>query len=81
MLDVFGTLTKQLSLQSLGRSDKNFYITKQEFEQFKKECTFYKLKGLCIGTAFLEKYGQVNGVLSILDGESALKHIELFYVK
>ena len=81
MIDIFGTISKQLSLQSLGKSDKNFHITKQEFDQFEKECTFYTLKGMRIGYAFLEKYGQVNGVLSILDGESALKHIETFYVK
>lgn len=81
MSDIFGAITKQLSLQSLGRSDETFYITKQEFNQFKKECVFYKLKDQSIGQVFLEKYKQINGVLSILDGESALRHIEKFYVR
>lgn len=75
-------MTKQLELQTLGQGNKDFKITKQEFEDFLKEFLFEQIKGdLSLGKAFCKKYNEPNHVLSILPNKSASQHIKKFYVK
>ena len=64
------------------KSDKDFYITKQEFDDFCKGFLFEELKGNNqLGIAFCKKYNQSNFILSILSNKLARNHIETFYIK
>lgn len=75
-------MTKQLELQTLGKGQKDFSITKQEFEDFCKGFLFEQIKGNHrLGEAFCKKYNEPNYVLSILPDHSAKAHIKKFYVK
>ena len=75
-------MTKQLDLQTLGKGQKDFKITKEEFEDFCKGFLFEQIKGNDkLGEAFCKKYNETNFVLSILPNESAIEHIRKFYVK
>ncbi len=75
-------MTKQLDLQTLGKGQKDFKITKEEFEDFCKGFLFEQIKGNDkLGEAFCKKYDEPNYVLSILPDESAIKHIKKFYIK
>jgi len=78
---MFDKITKQLELQSLGRDKKNFKISDQEFQEFRKNFLFDQIKGNKLGECFCEKYGITNYVLTILSNESAIVHIKTFYVK
>ena len=78
---MFDNMAKQLELQTLGKGQKNFKITKQEFESFCKEFLFEQIKGISLGYAFCEKYSEPNYVLSILPDDSAREHIRKFYIK
>jgi hypothetical protein len=79
---MFDRLAKELDLQTLGKGQKNFNITEQEFEDFCKEFLFEQIKGdLKLGEAFCKKYNESNYVLSILPDDSAKEHIRKFYVK
>lgn len=79
---MFDKMAKQLELQTLGQGNKDFKITKQEFEDFLKEFLFEQIKGdLSLGKAFCKKYNEPNYVLSILSNKSASQHIKKFYVK
>ena len=61
---------------------KDFKITKQEFEDFCKGFLFEQIKGdLKLGDTFCKKYNESNYVLSILPDDSAREHIRKFYVK
>jgi hypothetical protein len=80
-IDMFDKITKQLELQSLGRDKKNFKISDQEFQEFRKNFLFDQIKGNKLGECFCEKYGITNYVLTILSNESAIVHIKTFYVK
>ena len=42
---MFDKLAKQLELQTLGKNKFNFYITKDEYEQFCKNFLFEQIKG------------------------------------
>jgi hypothetical protein len=83
MHSVFDVIVNNLSNEAIEyfKKDTQFYITREEFEEFKKECNFYILKEEPIGQKFCEKYNQHNGVLMILNGDMALRHIEKFYIK
>ena len=75
-------MAQQLELQTLGKGQKDFTITQQEFETFLKEFLFEQIKGDCrLGEAFCKKYDEPNYVLSILPNKSASQHIKKFYVK
>ena len=75
-------MVKQLDLQTLGKGQKDFKITKKEFEDFCKEFLFEQIKGdYNLGEAFCKKYDEPNYVLSILPDRSAKSHIKKFYVK
>ncbi len=75
-------MTKQLDLQTLGKGQKDFKITKEEFEDFCKGFLFEQIKGNDkLGEAFCKKYNETNFVLSILPNESAIEHIKKFYVR
>jgi hypothetical protein len=79
---MFDNMTKQLDLQTLGKGQKDFSISKEEFEDFCKGFLFEQIKGNDkLGEAFCKKYNETNFVLSILPNESAIKHINKFYVK
>jgi hypothetical protein len=78
---MFDQIATQLESQILGKEDKDFYITLQQFEDFCKSFLFEEIKGKQLGKAFLEKYGQSNYVLSILSNKSAKEHIRKFYIK
>ena len=75
-------MTKQLDLQTLGKGQKDFKITKEEFEDFCKGFLFEQIKGTHgLGEAFCKKYNETNYVLSILPDSSAREHIKKFYIK
>ena len=75
-------MAKQLDLQTLGKGNKDFSITNEEFEDFCKEFLFEQIKGdISLGKAFCKKYNERNQVLSILPNTSAVEHIKKFYVK
>ena len=79
---MFDKIAQQLELQTLGKGQKDFTITQQEFEIFLKEFLFEQIKGDCrLGEAFCKKYDEPNYVLSILPNKSASQHIKKFYVK
>ena len=79
---MFDRLAKQLDLQTLGKGNKNFSISEQEFESFCKEFLFEQIKGdTKLGEAFCKKYNEPNYVLSILPDDSAREHIRKFYIK
>jgi hypothetical protein len=79
---MFDRMAKELEAIIVDpKSDKDFYITEQEFDDFCKGFLFEELKGTKLGTAFLKKYGQTNYVLSILSNKSAKLHIKTFYIK
>jgi len=80
---MFDRIAKELeSLIVDPRSDKKFYITQEEFEDFLKGFLFEEIKGNTkLGETFCEKYGQTNFVLSILSNKAATEHIRKFYVK
>jgi len=79
---MFNRMTKQLEVQTLGKGQKDFKISKQEFEDFCKGFLFEQIKGdLKLGDAFCKKYNEPNYVLSILPDDSAREHIRKFYVK
>jgi hypothetical protein len=78
---MFEQMTKELVSYFPG-TDKDFYITQEEFDDFCKNFLFEELKGNTkLGEAFCEKYKQTNYVLSILNNKSAREHIKTFYVK
>ena len=75
-------MVKQLEVQTLGKGQKNFKITQEEFENFCKGFLFEQIKGNDkLGEAFCKKYNEPNYVLSILPNKSAKAHIKKFYVK
>jgi hypothetical protein len=79
---MFDRMTKQLEVQTLGKGQKDFSITEQEFEDFCKGFLFEQIKGdLKLGEAFCKKYNEPNYVLSILPDDSAREHIKKFYIK
>jgi hypothetical protein len=79
---MFDRLAKELDLQTLGKGQKDFSITEQEFEDFCKGFLFEEIKGNTkLGEAFCKKYNEKNYVLSILPNESAKAHIRKFYIK
>jgi hypothetical protein len=79
---MFDKMAKQLDLQTLDKGNKDFNISKQEFEEFCKEFLFEQIKGeYKLGEAFCKKYDEPNYVLSILPDCSAKAHIKKFYVK
>ena len=79
---MFDKMAEQLELQTLGKGQKDFKISKQEFEDFCKGFLFEQIKGeLNLGEAFCKKYNEPNYVLSILPNRSAKAHIKKFYVK
>ena len=79
---MFNNMAKQLQMRTPGKGDKEFFITKQEFEDFCKGFLFEQIKGNNkLGEAFCKKYGEPNYVLSILSNRAAKEHIRKFYVK
>jgi hypothetical protein len=79
---MFDSMVKHLDLQTLGKGQKDFKISEQEFEDFCKGFLFEEIKGNTkLGEAFCKKYNEMNYVLSILPNESAKAHIRKFYVK
>lgn len=81
---MFDRIAKELEAIIVDpKSDKDFYITEQEFDDFCKGFLFEELKGNDdIGGAFCKKYGQSNYVLStLLSNKSAKEHIKKFYIK
>lgn len=75
-------MAKQLEVQTLGKGQKDFTISKQEFEDFCKGFLFEQIKGNTkLGEAFCKKYNEPNFVLSILPDTSAKEHIKKFYVR
>lgn len=75
-------MSKQLQMRALVKGDKEFFISKQEFEDFCKEFLFEEIKGNTnLGEVFLEKYEQSDCLLSILGNKSAREHIKTFYIK
>ena len=79
---MFDKMAQQLEVQTLGKGQKDFKITKQEFEDFCKGFLFEQIKGNNkLGEAFCKKYGEPNYVLSILSNRAAKEHIRKFYVK
>jgi hypothetical protein len=79
---MFDRLAKELDLQTLGKGQKSFSITEEEFEDFCKGFLFEEIKGNTnLGEAFCKKFNETNYVLSILPNESAKAHIRKFYIK
>ena len=79
---MFDKMAQQLDLQTLGKGQKEFKITKEEFDDFCKEFLFEQLKGdITLGGAFCKKYNESNYVLLVLPNNSAKEHIKKFYVK
>jgi hypothetical protein len=79
---MFDKMAKQLDLQTLGKGQKDFKISEEEFEDFLKGFLFEQIKGNCrLGEAFCKKYDEPNYVLSILPDSSAREHIKKFYIK
>jgi hypothetical protein len=79
---MFDSMVKHLDLQTLGKGQKNFSITEEEFEDFCKGFLFEQIKGnINLGEAFCKKYNEHNYVLSILPDKSAIEHIRKFYIK
>lgn len=58
-------------------------ITQKEYDEFKKEFVFAKLKGLTLGQAFCEKFYIADYMLSILkdDNETEFLIKNLGYIK
>ena len=81
-INMFDRIATQLESQILGKENKDFYITLQEYEDFCKGFLFEEIKGNdSLGEVFCKKYGQSNYVLSILSNYRAKEHIKKFYVK
>jgi hypothetical protein len=79
---MFDRLAQELEAIVYPKSNKDFYITKQEFEDFCKGFLFEEIKGNdSLGEVFCKKYSQSNYVLSILSNYRAKEHIKKFYVK
>jgi hypothetical protein len=79
---MFDRIAEQLKAQTLGKGQKDFKISQQEFEDFCKEFLFEQIKGnISLGKAFCKKYNERNHVLSILGDKAAKSHIKKFYVK
>lgn len=79
---MFDRIAKHLEVQTLGKGNKDFKITVEEFEDFCKGFLFEQIKGdTKLGEAFCKKYSEQNYVLSILPNNSAIEHIRKFYVK
>jgi hypothetical protein len=79
---MFDKMAQQLDLQTLGKGQKEFKITQEEFDDFCKEFLFEQLKGeYRLGEVFCKKYNESNYVLSILSDRSAKIHIKKFYIK
>lgn len=79
---MFDRIAKHLEAQTLGKGNKDFKITVEEFEDFCKGFLFEQIKGdTKLGEAFCKKYDEQNYVLSILPNNSAIEHIRKFYVK
>lgn len=79
---MFDNVRKQLELQTLGKGNKGFTITENEFKEFCKSHLFELIKGdKKLGQFFCEKYNEHNYVLSILNNKAAEAHIRRFYVK
>jgi hypothetical protein len=79
---MFDKMAQQLDLQTLGKGQKEFKITQEEFDDFCKEFLFEQLKGdITLGRAFCKKYNESNYVLLVLPNNSAKEHIKKFYVK
>ena len=79
---MFDRMAKELEAIIVDpKSDKDFHITEKEFDDFCKGFLFEELKGTKLGTAFCEKFGQTNYVLSILHNKAAKEHIRKFYIK
>lgn len=79
---MFDKMAEQLELQTLGKGQKDFKITQEEFEDFCKGFLFEQIKGNDkLGESFCKKYNEPNYVLSILPNKSAKAHIKKFYVK
>jgi hypothetical protein len=79
---MFDQIAKQLEVQTLRKSNRYFYITKKEFDDFLKGFLFEEIKGNTkLGEAFCKKFGETNPVLSILSNKAAIEHIRKFYVK
>lgn len=79
---MFDNMIKHLDLQTLGKGQRDFKITQEEFEDFCKGFLFEQIKGdIKLGEAFCKKYKEQNAVLSILSDSSAIEHIKKFYVK
>ena len=81
-INMFSKMAQQLELQTLDKGQKDFKISKQEFDDFCKEFLFEQIKGeYKLGEAFCKKYDEPNYVLSILPDHSAKSHIKKFYVR
>jgi hypothetical protein len=80
-IDMFDRIASQLESHTSSKSDKYFFITNQEFDDFCKGFLFEELKGTKLGTEFCEKFGQTNYVISILHNKAAKEHIRRFYIK
>ena len=76
---MFDMMVRQLQ-HGVGER-KNFTITQEEYEQFRKEFIFDELKGISMGEAFCAKYKDNNLLLSTMKNKYAREHIEMFYLK
>lgn len=67
-----------LSLESARHKDHNFKgITKEQYEEFKKEFIFLKLQGKSFGNAFGEKFGIDDWILKVNTTDKfAMDHID-----
>lgn len=77
---VFGHLVNELSVQSFLDHDA-IKISRNEFNLFKKEYVFDKLKGIGLGEAFAKKFNINDRVLYMFSNEEdTIKHIENWYI-
>lgn len=60
---VFTSMTGDLLKESF-RDNNAKKISKEDYEQFLKDCTFLKLQGKKLGQAFTERFGIHDRVLS-----------------
>jgi hypothetical protein len=56
-------------IESFKNMSETIIVSKVEYEQFKKEFVFEKLKGKRFGESFCEKFGVSSPVLSIMKNE------------
>jgi hypothetical protein len=63
------------NLNNMSESTTEKFVTLKEYEDFKREFVFEKLKGKRLGQAFCEKFNMNGGVISILTNDEEADYL------